>query len=108
MTQVDALTFDRLPPEQNAAIRLPTSTFARIKDQRDIGVFVGYYESATLFPVNSPSDALRQAQVCSNIIAATVGQNMSIENLEEAVTIAFRLENKADMVNCGLLTKWCI
>ena len=104
MTQVDATTFDRLSPEENAAIRLPASTFAQIQDQRDLGVFVGYYESATLFPVSSPSDALKQAQVCSNVIAATVGQNMSIENLKEAVTIAFRLENKVDMVSCRWIT----
>ena len=99
MIQVDETTVDQLTSQQNAAIHLPASLFAQNIDQRDLGIVVGYYETATLFPITSQSHAPRQTQVYSNVVAATVGQNMSIQNLEEAVTIAFRLKNKGNVVS---------
>ena len=63
-----------------------------------VGMFFGLYENATLFPVggeNSDISAPRQPQVCSNILSATVGQNMDLRNLnEDPVKLTFRLEDK--------------
>ena len=104
MIQVEETTFNELSSQQNAAIYLPPSLFAQITDQADVGIAVGYYEMATLFPttVYSPSDAgMRQTQVYSNVITATVGRidSMNIQDLEENVTIAFRLQDKVDVVS---------
>ena len=91
-----------LSPQQNAAISLPQSLFQMINNSDDIGVFFGVYETATLFPVgeaNIASDPSRQFQVCSNVVAATVGQNMSIQNLEDSVTVVLRLRTKQEMVS---------
>ena len=87
-----------LSPEQAASIHLPASLFTQIKDHTDVEVSVGIYETATLFPISSSSNSPRQAQVCSNVVTATVDQNESIQNLEESITIAFRLDNKVDVV----------
>lgn len=105
--QVDETTVDQLTSQQNAAIHLPASLFARANDQRDLGIFVSYYETATFFPTTSPSNAPRRTQVYSNVLAATVGQNISIQNLEVPVTIAFRLKNKEGEVSYKLVIKWC-
>ena len=104
MIQIEETTFNELSSLQNAAIYLPTSLFAQITDQTDVGIAVGYYEMATLFPttVYSPNDAsTRQTQVYSNVITATVGRtdSMNIQDLEETVTIAFRLQDEADVVS---------
>ena len=85
-------------PEIDTAIRLPASLFERIKDRANayVGVFFGRYETATLFPVGEASvnsSAPRQIQVCSQVLAATVGQNMSLQNLEHPVRVMFRLLN---------------
>ena len=97
--QVEETTVNQLSSQQNAAIRLPASVFAQITDQTDLGIVVGYYETAALFPTTSPTNASRQTQVYSNVIAATIGHNMSIQNLEENITIAFRLQDKVDLVS---------
>ena len=64
--QVEQTTVLQLSSQQTAAIHLPASVFAQITDQTDLGIVVGYYETAALFPT-------RQTQVYSNVIAATVG-----------------------------------
>ena len=91
----------QLLPLQDAAINLPQSVFQQINDSENVGVFFGRYEAATLFPVDggsSTSSARRQAQVCSRVLAATVGQNVSIQNLEEPITVLLRLQSKEGMV----------
>lgn len=103
MIQVEETTVNQLTSQQNAVIHLPASVFAQITDQTDLGLVVGYYETATLFPITSPRDAPRQTQVYSNVIAATVGQNTNIQNLKETVTIAFRLQDNVDVVSYSLL-----
>ena len=91
----------QLSSEQDAAINLPQSVFQQINDSENVGVFFGRYEAATLFPVdrgNIASSVRRQAQVCSRVLAATIGQNVSIQNLEEPVTVLLRLQSKEGMV----------
>lgn len=99
------MTPGRLLLQRDAAISLPQSLFQMINNSDDIGVFFGVYEMATLFPVgeaNTASDPSRQFQVCSNVVAATVGQNTSIQNLEEPVTVVLRLQTKQGMVSWEL------
>ena len=91
----------QLSLQQDVAINLPGSLFQQVNDSENVGVFFGRYEAATLFPIsggNTDSSAPRQAQVCSRVLAATVGQNVSIQNLEEPVTVLLRLQNKEGMV----------
>ena len=92
----------QLSPSQDAAIHLPASIFKQI-DRTDIGAIVGYYETATLFPISGTNNSLRQVQVCSNIVAATVGHNISIQNLQESVSIAFRIQNKQSSVEWPIM-----
>ena len=87
----------QLSPQQDAVIRLPPSLFQTISDNTNLGVFFGRYETATLFPVDrgtSQSSTSRRTQVCSQVVAATVGQNMRLKNLEQHVTVTLRLQNK--------------
>ena len=92
-------------PEINSTIRLPASLFQRVKDRANnayVGVFFGRYETATLFPVGGASvnsSAPRQIQVCSQVLAATVGQNTNLQNLEQSVTLMFRLQSKEGVVS---------
>ena len=82
-----------------AAIHLPASLFKRIDDSANVGMFFGLYDSATLFPVRRENSSIRQTQVCSHVFAATVGQNMSFQNLEQSVIVTFRLQDKERMVS---------
>ena len=91
----------QLSPEQDAAISLPDSLFQVVNDSGNVGVFFGLYQTSILFPVgggSTDSNAPRQPQVCSQVLAATVGQNMSLQNLEQSVTVTFRLQEKEGMV----------
>ena len=88
--------------EQDAGIRLPPSLFEKIKDQENVGVFFGRYETATLFPLsrdNGNVDTMRQTQVCSQVVAATVGQNLRLQNLTQPVTVTLKLLNKQGTVS---------
>ena len=94
----------QLSPEENSAISLPQSLFQNLNrtNSGNIGVFFGLYEMATLFPVsggNIDSTAPSQLQVCSQVLAATVGQNMTIRDLEEPITAVLRLQIKEGMVS---------
>ena len=83
------------------AISLPQSLFQTINDSANIGVFYGLYETATLFPVsprNTDGSAPRQTQVCSRVLATTVGQNVTIVNLKEPVVVTLTLQDKEGMV----------
>ena len=97
----DPMTPLQLSSQQDAAVNLPRSVFQQINNSENVGVFFGRYEAATLFPVDggsATSSVRRQAQVCSHVLAATVGQNVSIQNLEEPVTVLLRLQSKEGMV----------
>lgn len=100
------VTPGQLFPQQDAAISLPSSLFKNIDSHAmpNISLFFGIYENATLFPIggeNGDSSAPRRIQVCSRVLAATVGQNISIEHLkpDESVTVTFRLQKKIGMVS---------
>lgn len=86
-----------MPVEQDAAISLPASLFERVNDQENVGVFFALYETATLFPVGgenavSGGNTTRQTQVGSQVVAATIDSNQELTNLENPVTIVFRLQ----------------
>lgn len=85
----------QLPAQIDAAISLPPSLFERINDRPNVGIFFGFYETPTLFPVGRESDGAtlrRQTVVGSDIIAATVGPGINFQNLDEPVTILLRLQ----------------
>lgn len=99
----------QLPPQQDSAISLPASLFRRINDRENVGVFFALYERATLFPVrggNTDPASPRQTQVGSQILAATVDSSEALVDLEEPVTIVFRLQSTEEMVfyNCSLIS----
>lgn len=101
----------QLSPEQDAAILLPRSLFQTISSNssNDTGLFVSYYNSTVLFPVgqaNTANSALRQIQVCSRVIAATIGQNISFENLDEPVTVLLRILVKDGVVSKVFFHTW--
>lgn len=98
LTEVEFGIPGQLSPEQTAVIDLPTSIVSKLNNLTDVGIFVGFYETATLFPINNTDNSTRYGQVCSSVFAATVGQNLKLEDLEDCVTIAFRLVNKINVV----------
>ena len=87
-------------PEQDA-INLPPALFKNemISGYDNIGLLFTLYNSSTLFPVNAgknlSSDQSIETVVGSRIIAATVGANLTLRNLEEqeSVTIVLQLLN---------------
>ena len=85
-----------LPPQQNAAIRLPASLFEMITDRDNVSVFFALYDTPVLFPVNGgnsiSSDGSVQTEVGSGILAATVGPDINFQNLAEPITIVLRLQ----------------
>ena len=96
-----------LYPNENAAITLPSSLFEQVNDST-ISIFLGFYETAALFPINitHSSSTTRQTLVTSPVIAATVIP--SLEDLlraTENITITFRLPNNTNMV-CMLLANY--
>ena len=86
----------QLTPEQTAAISLPASLFQLIDNRTNVGVFFALYNSSVLFPVNGGnninSDALRNTEVGSRVVAVTVGPGLEFQNLSEPVTIVLRLQ----------------
>ena len=94
----------QLPPQQDAAISLPASLFRRVNDRENVAVFFAFYETATLFPVgggSSDREAPRQTQVGSQILAATVDSAEELVDLEEPVTIIFRVQIANNTVRYG-------
>ena len=85
-----------LPPQQNAAIRLPASLFKMITDRDNVSVFFALYDTPVLFPVNGgnsiSSDGSVQTEVGSSVLAATVGPDINFQNLAEPITIVLRLQ----------------
>ena len=64
-------------------------------DEDNIGLLFTLYKSSVLFPVNRGnnlnSDGSVQTVVGSHIIAATVGFDLELRNLEDNVTIVLQL-----------------
>ena len=90
----DQDTAGQLTPEDDATINLPSSLFRQIANRSTVGLFFALYNDATLFPVgerNTNNARLIQTQVGSHVLAATVGEGIRFENLEENVTLALRL-----------------
>ena len=71
-----------------------------INNSPNVGVFYAVYNSSVLFPVsgNEDTSAQRQTQVVSSVIAATVGQNMTFQDLLEPVTIVLRIKGKVRLI----------
>ena len=93
---------DQLTPKQDVVIRLPPSLFQTFSGRTNLGVFFGRYERATLFPVDgrtSGNNSSRRTQVCSQVVAATVGRNMQLRNLEQPVVVTLRLQIKQGNVS---------
>lgn len=80
------------------SISLPSSLFQRVKSNTNsIGIVFTLYEAATLFPVGESSRSSNNqtmTQVGSQIIAASVGENIEFEDLEDPVTVVLQLENQ--------------
>ena len=84
----------------DAAIRLPPSLFEQLNNLPNVGAFFGRYERPTLFPVGgSNNNGARRTQVGSQVVAATVGQNLPLRNLPEPVTIILKLQSGGGLVS---------
>ena len=89
---------------EGTGIELPASLFQRLGDQlSSIGIFFGLYETATLFPIGGTTSDSRITEIYSQVLAATVGQNLTIQNLESPVTISFKPQNPEGKVSSILL-----
>lgn len=80
-----------------SSISLPSSLFQQIKrNTNTTGLVFTLYESAILFPVdgNTNSNNQTMTQVGSQIIAASVGQNIEFEDLKDPVTVILQVENQ--------------
>ena len=98
--------------KQGANISLPLSLFQTINGITNVGVFYGIYNSSTLFPVaalqENDTNADRQTQVVSNVVAVTVGQvDMTFENLPQPVTIVLGLQKEKGMVSKMISRNHC-
>ena len=79
---------------------MPPSVFEQLNNLPNVGVFFGRYETSALFPVRrNSSNTGRRTQVGSQVLTATVGQNMPLRNLSEPVTITFNLQTRQGMVS---------
>ena len=89
----------QLPPQQNAAIRLPASLFEMITDRDNVSVFFALYDTPILFPVNGgnsiSSDGSVETEVGSSVLAATVGPDLNFQSLTEPIIVVLRLQTNA-------------
>ena len=89
----------QLPPQQDAIISLPASLFKRFDDHEHIGMFFAFYEIVTLFPLARRNNSSGMAtKVGTQVVGATVNTSKSLLDLEEPVTIIFRLQSMQEMV----------
>ena len=89
---------NQLSSQQTAAIRIPPSLFqtGSLGNSTNVGVFFGLYERGTFFSAGGRNlTAGQQLQLRSNVLAATVGQDMPFKNLTQRVKVLFRLHNTA-------------
>ena len=97
----DEVVPGQLPAQFDAAIGLPASLFQQINDRLIVGLFFAHYDVPTLFPVAGESDGSalpRQTVVGSDIIAATVGPGLNLQNLIEPVVVLLRLQVAEEIV----------
>ena len=90
--------------QEGALIELPASLFQQLGQQpTSVGIFFGLYETASLFPVGETTltPTGRTTKIYSQVLAATVGQNLTIQNLESPVTISFKPQNIEGKVSYG-------
>lgn len=80
----------------STSITLPSSLFQRINSSSNMtGLVFTHYEASTLFPVGEhirSSNNLTVTQVGSQIIAATIGQDIEFEDLRDPVTITLHIQ----------------
>ena len=91
--------------QEGTGIELPASLFQRLGDQltgSSVGIFFGLYETATLFPTGGTSSDSRTTKIYSQVLAATVGHNLAIQNLESPVTISFKQQKLEGIVSSTL------
>ena len=95
----DQLESDQLEPQFDTAISLPASLFEQIDDRDNVGVFFALHEASNLFPVGAglgdSSNTLNNfnyPSIGSHILAATVGVGINFQNLDEPVSVLFRLQ----------------
>lgn len=87
-----------LSPQLDVAISIPASLFELIAGEKDnISIFFIRYDDSTLFPVAGGqkkfnNNASMRTEVGSTILAATVGIDLNIKDLEDQmnVTVLFR------------------
>ena len=90
---------------EGTGIELPASLFQQLGDQltgSSVGIFFGLYETATLFPTGGTSSDSRTTEIYSQVLAATVGHNLTIQNLESPVTISFKPQKLEGKVSSTL------
>ena len=90
---------------EGTGIELPASLFQQFGDQySSIGIFFGLYETATLFPTGgtTSNSESRTTEIYSQVLAATVGHNLTIQNLESPVTISLKPQNLEGKVRSTL------
>ena len=91
---------------EGTGIELPASLFQRLKLgdplMSSVGIFFGLYETATLFPTGGTTSDSRITEIYSQVLAATVGQNLTIQNLESPVTISFKPQKLEGKVSSTL------
>ena len=95
----DQVEDGQLAPGLDAAIGLPASLFGRIDDCDNIGIFVALYETPILFPFSRENTTSKQRVVGSHVLATTVGHGIHFQNLDEPVTIVFRLQIVDEIVS---------
>ena len=67
-----------------------------------VGIFFGLYETATLFPTGGTTSDSMTTEIYSQVLAATVGQNLTIQNLEPPVIISFKPQKLEGKVSSTL------
>ena len=85
--------------QQDAVITLPPSWFETLTDRPRVGVFFGRYETSSLFPVGRNASNGRLPQIGSQVVAATVGQNLPLQNLLEPVTVTLKPQIREGLVS---------
>ena len=86
-------------PLEGSAIVLPASLFQQLGNGTNVGIFFGLYETASLFPVKGANFSSKREEVYSHVLAATIGQNLTIQNLEEPVNITFKVQSEEGRVS---------
>ena len=90
--------------QEGTGIELPAALFQRLGGQlTSVGMFFGVYEMAPLFPTGEAASTSRKTELYTQVLAATVGQNVTIQNLKSRVTISFKPQNIEGRVSYAVL-----